>query len=432
MQEEITNMPTAVKSQSEGSRVGLIVRTCKLLDRMGKSNPDIPKSHGVYYRMLAEYYTRILNAQEEGRFIAAHTVWFPVELLYAMDIVPMHTEITAWMTALFTGNCADLLSASAAVGMAQETCSPYRVLTGALATRAIPRPGVVLSSNLICDNNARIGPLIQNLTDRPGYFVDCPFQESAPETAYLKEELRGMVRFLEEKSGHKMDWDRLRENVTRMDQEIELARQIDTLRQNVPSPFMPADFLKLFTADCLFAGEPQVMDYLATLHTELADRVKAGKGINYGERFRILSIGIPPVLSQGAVERTHREFGAVSVVDPYSCTWEPGRLDADDPLDNVIRKISLYPSHVFYGPLTDRLTEKVTRAAKEHKVDGAIFYAHVGCRQSAPAIKLVKDALNAMGIPILILDCDIVDVTVTPEDELCHKLRQFFELLEDR
>ena len=47
-------------------------------------------------------------------------------------------------------------------------------------------------------------------------------------------------------------------------------------------------------------------------------------------------------------------------------------------------------------------------------------------------IKVIKEALNSIDIPILILDCDIVDITVTPEEDLCNKLRQFFELLEDR
>ena len=72
------------------------------------------------------------------------------------------------------------------------------------------------------------------------------------------------------------------------------------------------------------------------------------------------------------------------------------------------------------------------QAATGHKVDGAIFYAHIGCRQSAPMIKLIKEALNSIDVPILVLDCDIIDVTVTPEEDLSHKLRQFYELLEDR
>jgi hypothetical protein len=114
----------------------------------------------------------------------------------------------------------------------------------------------------------------------------------------------------------------------------------------------------LFTADCLFAGEPEPNEYLEAVCTELAEKADAGKGISYPERFRILSIGIPPILLQGAVEKT--------------------------------------------------------------------------CRQSAPMIKLIKEALNSIDISILILDCYIVDVTVTPEEDLCQKLRQFFELLEDR
>jgi benzoyl-CoA reductase/2-hydroxyglutaryl-CoA dehydratase subunit BcrC/BadD/HgdB len=425
-------MQNEVKSRYEGGRVSTIIRTCKLLDRMSRGNPDVPASHIIYYRMLAEYYTRILKAQEEGRFIAAHTVWFPAELLYALKIVPLHIEITSWMTALFSGNCADLLSVSAAAGIAPETCSPYRVLIGAYSTGAIPRPSVVLSSNLICDNNSKIGEVIRHLVDRPGFFLDCPFHRSDVENNYLKNELDEMVRFLEEKSAQKLDWDKLRENISRLDKHIELFRQIDALRCNIPSPFIPADFLKLFTVDCLFAGEPEAIEYLEAVRGELTQRVKDGRGISYPERFRVLSIGIPPILLMGAVEKTSREYGVVSVTDPYSCTWENGRLDAVDPLDNVIRRIQMYPSSVFYGPLTDRLTEKVIQAAIEHKVDGAIFYAHMGCRQSAPLIKPIKDALNSIDVPMLILDCDIIDVTITPEEDLCHKLRQFYELLEDR
>ncbi|MBP1707880.1 MAG: hgdD2 [Chloroflexi bacterium] len=425
-------MQNEMKSRGDGSRVSTIIRTCKLLDRMSRGNPDVPSSHLIYYRILADYYTRILKAREDGRFIAAHTVWFPAELLYAMNIVPLHIEITSWMTALFSGSCADLLSVAAAAGIAPETCSPYRVLIGAFSSGAIPRPSVVLSSNLICDNNSKIGELIRHLVQRPGFFLDCPFNRSNIELSYLKDELAALIGFLEEKSAQKLDLDRLRENFSRMDKHIGILRQIDSLRCHIPSPFIPADFLKLFTVDCLFAGEPEALEYLEAVRLELADKVRAGRGIAYPERFRILSIGIPPILLMGAVERTSREYGAVSVSDPYSCTWEDGWLDASDPLDNVIRRIQMYPSSVFYGPLTDRLTEKVVKAAIDHRVDGAIFYAHLGCRQSAPLIKPIKEALSSVGVPMLILDCDIIDVTVTPEEDLCHKLRQFYELLEDR
>ena len=117
------------------NNIQMVVRACQLIVRMSRLRSETRESHKLYYQMLADYYSHLLKAQEEGSFIAAHTIFFPVEILYAMDIVPMHTEITAWMSALFSGSCDDLLAASAEVGLATEICSPYRILTGALSTR---------------------------------------------------------------------------------------------------------------------------------------------------------------------------------------------------------------------------------------------------------------------------------------------------------
>ena len=121
---------------------------------MTQANPEPQKSETLYYKMLTNYYTHLLNAREEGKFMAAHTVFFPTEILYAMDIVPMHTEMTTWMMALFLSEQAKLLSAGADLGLVPEICSPHRGLAGAFALGVLPRPDVMLWSNLICDNTA--------------------------------------------------------------------------------------------------------------------------------------------------------------------------------------------------------------------------------------------------------------------------------------
>jgi hypothetical protein len=94
--------------------------------------------------------------------------------------------------------------------------------------------------------------------------------------------------------------------------------------------------------------------------------------------------------------------------------------------------MELNPIMGMYGPLDEKLVKNIIDCAVRYKVHGAIYYAHVGCRQSAALIKLIKDALNDIDIPTLVLDCDIVDTTVSPESEVLSKLRQFFELLEER
>ena len=83
------------------SDIKTLVRMYRMMARMNRTRPEARASQTLYYNLLAEYYTRVGNAQQEGKLLAAHTVFFPTEILYAMDIVPMHTEMTTWLNALF-------------------------------------------------------------------------------------------------------------------------------------------------------------------------------------------------------------------------------------------------------------------------------------------------------------------------------------------
>jgi len=414
------------------SKINSIVRACRLIMRMTQANPGVRRSQILYYQMLINYFTRLLDAPKNGDFIAAHTVFFPAELIYAMDLVPMHTETTTWMTALFTGECSDILSTGASLGLASEICTPHRGLAGAFASGVLPRPNVMLWSNMVCDNTAKSGEMIMKLCQCPGFFIDRPFKNSQRELNYLVGELKDMVDFLEKESGRKMDWDRLAEIVARMDREIELIRQINELRKNVPTPFSPQGFLELVTIDYLFPGQPEAIFYLETLYQELSEAVKEGRGAVPQERFRLMSLFIPPMYLMAFLEKISQEYGAVSVIEPFFTYWGEGRLTPEKPLESVAAKSYMLPEARMYGPMDKRALNSIVDCAEQYKVDGAIYYADVGCRHSCATIKLFKDALNEVDVPVLTLDCDVVDSTVTSKEEVREKLERFFELLEDR
>ncbi len=418
--------------QVRENKLNSIIRACRIIVKMNQANPEMRKSEAMYYQMLANYYTRLLNASKDGDFVAAHTVFFPAEILYAMDIVPMHTETTTWMIALFTGDSADMLAAGAELGLASEICSPHRGLAGAFAMGALPRPDAMLWSNLVCDNTAKSGELLMEINNCPGFFIDHPFQNSEDEEKYLVGELNDMVHFLEEKSGRKMNWDQLAGIVAQMDRQIKLLREISELRKAVPTPFNPQGFLQLLTVDYLFPGLPEATVYLETLRDELAEKVKSGKGAVSPERFRLMSLFIPPMYLIGFLEKISQEYGAVSVTEPFFTYWGDGELDPAKPLESVAKKSYMIPEMRMYGPLDERALEGITDCAEQYKVDGAIYYADVGCRHTCATIKLFKDVLNRQDVPVLTLDCDVVDPTITSEEDVREKLEQFFELLEDR
>lgn len=416
--------------RAERDKLKSIIRGARRFARLSAESTPDRKSDALYYRMLETYYERIMRAHDEGKLIVAHTVFFPEEVIYAMDLVPMHTEATTWMITLFTGESAGVVSAGAELGLASEICTPHRGLAGAMATGVIPRPDVVLWSNLVCDNTAKSGELLVKLTGAPGFFIDHPFKETPEELSYLAGEIAAMVRFLEEVSGRKMDWERFSEIIARMDRQLDLIREINELRKAVPTPFSPQGFMQLLTADYLFPGQPEAIAYLEALRDELKAMVTVGKGAVPEERFRLMSFFLPPMYLTGFFEKISREYGAVSVTEPFFTFWGEGKLDPSKPLESVARKSYMIPEMRMYGPLDDRALDSITACARDWRVDGAIYYADVGCRHACATIKLFKDRLAEMGIPMLTLDCDVVDPRVTSEDEVREKLEQFFELIE--
>lgn len=415
------------------SEIDLLIRTYRMMDRMSQASPGARLSQTLYYQMLIEYYTRVRNAREEGKLLASHTVFFPTEILYAMDIVPMHTEMTTWLIALFLRQQAELLAKGAELGLAPEICSPHRGVAGIFALNVIPHPDVVLWSNLICDNTAKSGELMMKLSNSPGFFLDNPFQNSAGEMSYLVGELEDMVHFLEEKSGRKMDWDKLSEMVARTDQEIELYREICELRKAAPSPMSILGYLELLSADYMFPGQPEAVRYLTQLRDELKEMVQQGKGAVSAERFRLMTLFIPPMHLMSSLDRLFEGLGAVSVVEPLFTRWSEGRLDPAKPLESVARKSFLIPERrSMYGPLSEQALQDITDSAEQYQIDGAIYWAFMGCRHTCATIRLIKEKLSEIDIPMLTVDCDIVDPTINSEEEIQGKLEQFFELLEDR
>jgi benzoyl-CoA reductase/2-hydroxyglutaryl-CoA dehydratase subunit BcrC/BadD/HgdB len=422
-----------ITSGTKRNRLESLLRTCRLILRMNRNRPDAVKSEILYYQMLEKYFTNILKAGEQRGFVASHPVFFPVEILYAMGIVPVHNEVVTNTAALLLNDQTEYLAAGAEAGLAPEICSPHRALAGTYYRKDLPQVDAVLWSNLICDNTAKCGEFLMEINQCPGYFIDHPFGDSDPEKAYLAEELKDMIRFLEDKSGLKMNWDLLSQGVSEMDKQVRLQAEICNIRKSIPSPFPARRYLEFLTVDYMFAGQPEETEYLQTLLEELTEMVRQHKGTVSPERFRLMTLFLPPIYLIPALDKIFQEFGAVSATEPLFTYWKYKKLDPSRPLESVVEKSYLIPeTRTMYGPLGQSTLQDITDCARDYQINGCIYYAFMGCRHTCATIKIMKDTLVNLDIPVLTLDCDIIDPTINSENEVRQKLEQFFELLEDR
>jgi benzoyl-CoA reductase/2-hydroxyglutaryl-CoA dehydratase subunit BcrC/BadD/HgdB len=419
-------------STGKSSKLERLVRSCRMIQKMNRARPEVTRSETLYLELLTAYFTRVLEASREKQPLVLHTIFMPAEILYAMDIVPMHAETTSWMVPAFSGNVGDLIARSAEMGLAPEICSAHRVMAGAYSAGDMPRPDAVLWSSLSCDNSVKSGELLVKINRCPGFFADIPFSTSPAEIQYTAAEFLEMIGFLERTTGKKMDWKRLSDIIDRLNRQIDLYRQIYELRKAIPSPFPMHRFSELFMSLYLYPGQPGAITYLETLRDELAEMVRLGKGSVERERFRLMSLFMPPVYMMGTLGEISRESGAVSVVEPLFCAWTDNRLDPEKPLEALAMKSFLFPENATYGPLDERILKGTLQAASDFKIDGAVFYAHVGCRQASGLIKTYRDLLQSADIPLLTLDLDLLDETITSPDEVKNKMQDFLEILADR
>lgn len=400
--------------------------------RHRKANPTT-RSEELYYASMADYFQNIQQAKEEGKPVVGHTVMLPLEIFYAMDIVPMHLECSASMMTILLNKYEEYLGAARGYGLAPETCSGHRILAASFLQDELPHPDFVVWSNQVCDNTAKSGDALMDIYGIPGFYLDRPYRYSGPEMTYMVKELEHLIRFLEEQTGRKMDYDKLKETVRLSQKVIDLYREIYALRKHRPAPMRNRVLMNQMLIEMFFTGAPQGVEYFETVRDDIAEKVKSKQGIVAQENYRLLFLFLPPFYEMKLMDWLEREHGAMSVMEPFLTVWpEDFYMDPDKPLESLARKLFFRClGRQMHGP-ADPVMDDALQTAREFQPDGAIYFAHIGCRQACALIRSMKDSLRKeLDLPTLVIDCDIMDPSLTSSEELRNKFEEFFEMLDD-
>lgn len=417
-----------------GTATGDVEKMIAVLESMLKHRKANPtgQSDELYYEGLIKYLQRIQRAKEEGTPLIAHTVMIPTEILYAMDLAPMHLEATSNMMTILLDQYGERFDAARGFGMAPEICSAHRLLTGGYLEGSMPKADAVIWTNQVCDNTAKAGDALMDLNNCPGTFLDRPYDNKPSSVDYLVSELKSMVAFLEEKTGRKMDYDRLGEVVNLSQRVTDLYREIYEIRKSVPAPMRNRSLQSIYVTEMLLTGTPEAVAFFEGLRDEIRDR--AGTISSSEEDYRLLFLFLPPSYEMKLLDWMEREHRAKSVMEPFIFYWAEGeRMDPKKPIESLAKK-SFYRSLVrqMHGP-ADYVLEDVIKLAGEFKAEGVVYFAHIGCRQACALIRTLKDALQQdLDIPTLVVDCDVMDPSLTNSEDLRNKFEGFFEILDDR
>lgn len=405
----------------------------------------------AFCRMAARYLENIITAHEKGEKRAITTFCFNPAVFYAMDVVPITLEVmTVFGTFLWKRGTADYLEFGIEAGLTETSCSSQRGSLGAyLAGLGEKIDFVVCDSPGVCDTNANSFAFASAYLNLPFYSLNYPPTLTGERTSwYHREDYKGLIAFIEEQTGKKLDLDRLREILQEMKKQDEIISELEELQRVVPNP-KPVIF-GLFTYACryMFAGMKECTHVLELMLKKVQENAEKGiSGISSGEeRVRALMCYIDHfttdmrfwdwldrngVTSFGSMLSTFWQKGAIYARDKEEETYNINTTDLDTIIDSIAAANSRMPMiKQIRGPYDrpEMWLEDTLASAKAFNANCIIYNGTPGCRNTWGMVKLLARDTEKHGYPTHIMYADAFDDRVESWDATSSRLEEFFKV----
>lgn len=384
----------------------------------------------------ARYYEEAQSARETGKLVAWITAVFPVELLYAMDIVPIYPENHAVICAA-RHMTEDLSKEVEARGYSRDLCAYARCDLGALYAGkspigGLPAPDFLLACNTQCGTLSKWFEVLNRHFSSPVFLLDSPFVRTPSldpgSLLYLEEQIRELISFLEGGTGKKLDMDRLAQTLEYSDQACRLWNEILDMGANVPSPLTFFDATVLMAPIVTLRGKKETVEFYTAVRDELAEWTREGYAAIPGERFRLYWEDKPFWFGLREMSDYFTERRAAVLCSLYTHAWSY-RFDTSDPVGTLARNYAtVYPNISF-----DQRADLIAGYMKRYRLHGLVSHANRSCKGGVFGMpEIIEQVGERGGFPGIMVEADMSDSRFFLKRDVYDRIDTFLESLADR
>ncbi len=400
-----------------------------------RRSPKI-KAGGRMKEMMSLYYLEAKNAADNNQKVAWITSGGPVELLIAMDVIPVYPENHAAMCGV-TRMGVDLCEEAEQMGYSRDLCSYARsdigsAVTGKSPIMGLPKPDFLVCCNNICGTVTKWYEVLARLFDVPIVYFDAPFihdelTDNAAE--YVKQQIKRAIEQMESILGRKFDMDRFAEVVTLSAEAAGMWGEILGICKNTPSPMSAFDGFILMAPIVTLRGQQQVLDFYEILRQELQERAAGGVAAIPGEKYRLLWDNLPIWFKMRDLSEKFIDLQACVVASTYLNAWAATSLDATEPIGGLART---YASAFVNQSIIYR-AKLMRDIVVDYSIDGVIFHSNRSCRPYSLGQYDIKEILTKWtGVPGILIEADMNDERAYAEGPVFTRLEAFIETLKPR
>jgi len=390
---------------------------------------------------MKEYYQELDRAAKNpNEKVAWCTSVGPAELLLALGFKVYYPENHGALLGT-TRTANEYMPLAHALGYSPEICSYLTSDIGAFlrnetpllrayGIESVPKPDVLVYNTNQCREVQEWFSYYARKLGVPVVGINSPRALDEIQESHIKDvvaQLNNMIDPLEKISGTPFDKSRLKTTVSLSLNCSNLWKAVLDIATTVPSPLTFFDSCIHMAAAVCMRGDQRAIDYYEILLAELQERVAKKIGAVDEEKFRLYWEGMPIWGKLRQLSTLFMENRTCLVASTYCNSWIYESLDPTSPIESMARAYS----EIFINRAEAHKEEYIEAHVQRYKIDGVVFHDSRTCSSNSNARYGMPRRLQEIyGIPTLVLDGDLNDLSCYSEEQATTNIEAFIEQLE--
>jgi len=307
----------------------------------------------------------------------------------------------------------------------------------------LPKPTIAVT-RLACDS---LGKIFESFADRigiPFFPLESTVPTEVPDRWWerihrhwdeffephrldlMVEELKSLIRFLEQTTGKAYSEQRLRRVMDLInEQETYYGLARDLIAKTRPAPAAITDTVPSVMIPQWHRGTRWGVESARTFYEEIKGLVDRGESVCPNERARLMWIGRGLWFNLGFYQHFEKRYDAVFAWSMYLAIAADGYLRyGSDPLRALASRFCGMEEFLHMPPWN---CDWFVKEAKANGIDGAVYLIPENCTSAVEGSRFIVEALEKAGVPVLTLRADPVDASKWNETEMRATVESFLE-----
>ncbi|HIS32692.1 MAG TPA: 2-hydroxyacyl-CoA dehydratase [Candidatus Limivivens intestinipullorum] len=344
-------------------------------------------------------------------------IFSPCEIMHSIGLSTLSIEC---LSCYFSGYHLEdyFIDYAQNTGIAPTLCSYHKTFVGAIDSGAVPVPEYAVTTSLSCDGNLNTFRYLEKKKGVPFTFLDVPYGDDEASVDYLAAQLRSFAEELAGRFGKTFREEELRE-VLRIENETreELLKFL-RLQSERYYPGEMISHLYMMMGTHLLMGTKEFLELVRFMNEDIKTYPKLeGKKIFWVHLLPFYQETLQKYLN---CNPDYQIIASDIIIDSME------KLDPEHPFHALAKKII---RNLYNGSYSHK-ADMVANLADMLKPGAVIQFCHWGCKQSSGGSLLLKERMQEMGIPMLILDGDGIDRRNSHDGQIKTRLEAFLEMLD--